>query len=405
MARINKIRGSVKKRGKKWYYSFDGAKINGKRNVIGGICVGAETESDAIRFLNQMVSEYDSSGVVVKEVEVSFSDYLDRWYEKEAVHNLKQLTLISYTSMITKHIKPALGHYKLKGITTTTLQDFINAKSQEYSRSTVTVMLAVLRDVYKFAVLKDKVIKINHVRDVTIPKRMKKTARQESIHSGAVTVDQMNQILGHFKKRPEIYTIFLIAYYFGLRMGEVIGLRWKNIDFDKNQITIDRQLFKANGFYQFGPPKTEASTRTLGFGDEMGVFLKNVKKQQALNRLKYGEHYTRYALDDDKLVPWSKGSDEIDLVCTHLDGRYISKDYVNGQVRMARDKFGFYFRFHMMRHTNGTMLTDFGADPFTVKSNLGHGSLKTTEIYVHSTAVGQKKSVDIKENCLQKLIL
>ena len=106
---------TARKRGKTWEYGFEGAKVNGKRTRI--TQGGFRTKAEALDAGTKAKAEYDNAGQRFIPSSISFSDYLDYWYNKHVLVNGSINTKNSYKNAIDKHIKPALGKYYLKSLT------------------------------------------------------------------------------------------------------------------------------------------------------------------------------------------------------------------------------------------------------------------------------------------------
>ena len=113
---------TVRKRGKKWYYYFDLGVVDGKRKRVER--VGGNTKKEAEKALREAMSEFDDTGTYVDESDMTFSDYLDYWYENYVELNCKDSTKRNYKSRIEIHIKPGLGSNRMCNL----LQDFFNNK-------------------------------------------------------------------------------------------------------------------------------------------------------------------------------------------------------------------------------------------------------------------------------------
>lgn len=106
--------GSVRKIGNTWYYSFETAKVDGKRKRIER--KGGDTKKEALAALRAAMHEYDRSGQLFDEHTMSTSDYLDYWYDNYVMINLKRRSQQYYKQLITNHLKPIIGHYKLNAL-------------------------------------------------------------------------------------------------------------------------------------------------------------------------------------------------------------------------------------------------------------------------------------------------
>ena len=110
----------TRKRGSTWEWSFEGAKINGKRNPISQ--GGYRTKAEAITAGTQAKAEYDSAGRRFTPSDISVSDYLDYWYENYVKANLAHNTQVGYERLIRVHLKPAFGKYRLASLETDVIQ-------------------------------------------------------------------------------------------------------------------------------------------------------------------------------------------------------------------------------------------------------------------------------------------
>lgn len=112
--------GSVRKRGDKWYYSFEASSVDGKRKRIER--VGGRTKKEAEKALRTALDEYENVGNIIDESSISVSDYFDYWFENYVEVNCKFGSQRYYNQIINTHIKPAFGHYRLKSLTAPVLQ-------------------------------------------------------------------------------------------------------------------------------------------------------------------------------------------------------------------------------------------------------------------------------------------
>ena len=141
----------TRKRGSTWQYSFEAAPVNRKRKSV--VKSGFRTKADAIAAGTQAMSEYNSSGQAFTPAEVSIADYLDYWFDNYCKMNLKYNTQLGYIQIIENHLKPQFGQYRLKALTTASVQEYINQlKINGLARSSVTGILSVLSASYEYAI-------------------------------------------------------------------------------------------------------------------------------------------------------------------------------------------------------------------------------------------------------------
>lgn len=190
MAELN-----ARKRGKNWEYRFEGAKIDGKRKQINK--GGFRTKKDALEAGMKALAEYNSSGLYFKPSELSFHDYLDYWLKEYFLINLKHTTYGNYNKKIRLYIRPKLGKYKLKSLSSAILQSFINDLFNEgYSRNTLAVIKGILSGCLSYAVEPLGFIHSSPMISVKLPSARavpnKPVNRKEK---QVVTKEMMNKIL------------------------------------------------------------------------------------------------------------------------------------------------------------------------------------------------------------------
>lgn len=342
--------------------------------------VGGNTKKEAEKALREALNEYENSGIVFEESNISLSDYLDFWYKEYVLLNCKYNTQESYRINIEKHIKPKLGAYKVKALTPAILQNFINKKYKEdYSQNTLQVLKAILHRSLKSAVHPYKHIRENPMQYVSIPKTKSKT---ETNKVKTITLEEFNQILNIFPQDSFQRIVLLIGFHTGMRRGEIIALKWDNIDLDNKTITVKHTLIKKpNGMFELGQPKTESSCRTIFTGDTLIKALKEHKLYQKKMKLKYGEFYF-----------------DSDWVCTKENGQQVNTHTLDTIVRQIRVALKNDFHFHSLRHAHATLLLENGANIKDIQNRLGHSQLSTTmDTYSHVTDKMKNETVDIFE--------
>ena len=376
------MQGSIRKRGNTWSYSFDIGKVNGKRKrkEKGGF----KTKKEAQTALREALNDYEYSGSVVNDKNLTFSDYLDYWFDQYVKINCKYKTQEYYKRTIKNHLKPALGNYKLKSLNPASLQQFINSKYIEgFSRSSLSHFSALISASLKMAVHPYKFLKENPMQYVKIPSNP--NVKSNSNKLKIISIEDFKKIINRFPFGSNFYIPLQIAFHTGLRGGEVCALQWSNIDLENKTLTVEHtQVDKGNGVYELGTPKTKSSYRTIVIGNTLIDVLKQHKLYQKENKLKYGEYYSNS-----------------DFICTKENGTLVTINSFKYLSRVVNYELGINFSFHSLRHTHATMLLEGGANIKDIQHRLGHSKLSTTmDTYSHVTKTMQTSTVNILENII-----
>ena len=422
---INRNEGQLDANGKKkapnWQYRFEGAKVNGKRKQYSK--AGFRTKKEAEIAGTKAMNEYLNTGKNFEPTELSVADFLDYWIKTDLEVNLSDNTTYSYVTVINNHIKPALGHYKLRAIDTMALQEFMNSMASEgcYAKSYLETFLKVLKQGFKYAHKKTKFIPLNPAEDITLP-----NTDAEEAEIIILTKEQVGEILDRFRRSPYQYYAILTAYYTGLRVGEVYGLTWDDIDFEKKTLTVNKAAKKfdynakknrtdkgisgkAQTKWYLGACKTKSSYRTISIGDTLINALLDYKELQEENKKAYGDQYTHTYLHEQltrnsrkvKEIIQStkpiKDLPEVNMVFVKENGSFTGTDSMKYPSKVINDKIC-RFKVHALRHTHATSLIENDVPIKTVSERLGHANVQITwDIYVKVTEKMEETAVQAFE--------
>lgn len=410
----------VQKRGKVYQYQFAIASIDGKRKYKNKS--GFRTKSEAIEAGVKAYNEYINVGHCIEPSKMSYSDYLDYWMKEHCEINLKYHTIQAYQNIIKNHIKPKLGFYMLSQLTTSVIQEFINNIYLEkgFSKNFLKNILKVLKGSLGYATVVVGFIKVNPSLKVRLPKYDIPDSDPVYILSN----EEVEKILERFSNNPCVYYAFLTAYYTGLRVSEVFGLTWDDIDFVKRTITVNKNILKKNQaggtkkrlisgnsttVWYFGTCKTKGSYRTIEIGDTLLKALKKYKEEQIQNRKDYGDtymkHYKKIVNNPYNNKPEIKiinayaelevPLEEVKLVFLKKNGVFEGTDSCKYPFKVIHYELGIPCRFHDFRDTHATRLIEAGADIKAVSKRLGHSNIRTTyEIYVKVTTKMESDTVE-----------
>lgn len=421
--------GGTRKRGASWYYYFDLGKVNGKRQKKekGGF----KTKKEAEAALTKAIAEYNSSGSVFEPSEITLADHLDQWFDLHCKMNLKYNTQIGYLQIIENHLKPKFGRFKLKSITAAMIQEYANSlKLFGYSKSHLVGIMSVFSASLDYAVEPMHYLTANPIRYIKLPK-VEKKPRERII----LSLEDWQRILERFPAGTRYHIPLLIGFYTGLRLSEAFALTWNDIDFEKREIHITKQVIKRNfgadirkavekkvkkaikSSWYYTTPKTATSVRVVKFGETLYKALKNEYAAQLKNELRCSEDYIIHVLKNEfdekgnimqRIIPVQKCLQttlpRLNLVCVAPNGEYTNPDSFRYCARIIHKEMLLAFDYHSLRHTHATMLIEAGANVKDVQTRLGHANIQTTlQTYVHDTETMANQSVELFEQAASKI--
>lgn len=373
------MHGGVRKRGKRWYYYFEDINDDGSRKKVEK--VGGDTRPEAEAALRKVLSDIDETGQYFLGTDTRVKQYLDFWMEEYVKLNLKYDTYENYRFTIKNHINGYLGKKKLTDLSPALLQNFINAEFKKgYSKKTMTITHSVLKNALNMAVYPWGLIKQNPMLYVKIPKYEERPTTKKDLK--IISLEDFDHMLEITPEGHPFYIPLNIGFYTGMRVGEVCGLTWDNVDFSNGTITVEKQMVKNDGAWVYGTPKTSSSNRTIFIGQTLLAILKKHKKQQLENRMKYGKLYI-----------------DSNAVCTKEYGELVTPSVVKWNTRRISNALSLSFNFHSLRHTHATLLLENGAKMKEISDRLGHSRISITmDTYSHVTDKMRNETVDIMEN-------
>lgn len=306
-------------------------------------------------------------GIYTEQSKITVKQWMGTWLA-EFTGDVKDSTRTSYRQHMNNHVIPALGAVKLSELTPAACQKFINdlSRVKGLSAKTVKNVHGVLHHALKQAV-RLGYMRMNPTEACTLPRIEK--AKIEPLD--APEIKRLLDVLG-----DDVYSdVLRVDIFTGMREGEILGLQWSCVDFDRGTITIEKQLSRPRvkgDEYRFTSLKND-KPRTVQPAPFVMQILKRQRRRQAEQRIQAGGAW------DDCGFP--------DLVFTSETGKYLNYTIVLRHLKKALEVAGLpEKRFHDLRHTYAVSSLQAGDDVKTVQENLGHHTAAfTLDQYGHVT--------------------
>ncbi len=318
-------------------------------------------------------------GIPIPDQTWKLGAYLEYWLE-QVVKPTKRPTTYAQCETVTRlYLNPGLGKSALTQLSVPVVQSFLNGKLDEgHSLPKVQVMRKVLSSALTNAMRNELVVR-NVARLAVLP----------SYESGEITpwsADEARRFLTTANTDP-LYPAFVLLMLYGLRRGEVLGLRWQDIDFDWGVIHIRQQLQRVRGVLYQAPVKTKAGRRDLpllSFAGNLLILQRSAQQAAYAARIGVGS------------------ADE--LVFTSKSGRPIEpRNFSRSFIRLCKQHGLQRIRMHDVRHTTATLLKDLGVPARDVQLILGHAHISTTQqIYQHANMEGRREGLGRLELVLKQ---
>lgn len=295
-----------------------------------------------------------------------YKKYITYWLDKKN-HYIKESSYANYISIINNQILPEIGEKRLLFINNQTIQNLILKKYyQNLSDKTIKGITSIIKISLKDA-MKNRIIKYVNL-DFSYPDN----DLDKKIYT--FNLQEQKRIIFYCLKKPTNKNIgILLTLYTGLRIGEICALKWKDVDFRKNTITVNKTIqrinYKENIFGHskivITTPKTRNSNRIIPINNEFAKIIKAHKTNDESYILTGGKNY---------LEPRGLRN-------------YFSR--FTNKLRLSK------LNFHSLRHTFATNCIAFGADYKTVSELLGHANVNITlNYYVHPGIYQKKKCIN-----------
>jgi integrase len=313
--------------------------------------------------LKEVLAEYNRLGIDISATKsILFTDYLKQWLE-DMKPSIEAVTYDTYKLIVYKQILPFFEQYSLKvqDVTPSHIQRYVNYKLETVSANTVQKHLFNLSKCFDKAV-RDNMLAFNPVKRIEKPKKIP--------YMGAkfYNEQQIEGLIGAIKGDC-LETLLWCTLFYGLRRSEVLGMRWRSVDFQANKITINHTVVRVyKTTYKKDSTKTKSSYRTFPMAAIVREKLLKLREEQ----------------DEYKKLQPNDYIDE-DYVFTKVDGQVLNPNYVSKHFKDLLIKHELpVMRFHDIRHSSASFLLFLGFNLKQIQVWLGHGEIGTTmNVYAH----------------------
>lgn len=322
--------------------------------------------------------------MLLKNKKILYKDWIYTWLLEKKDY-IKESTYANYSNNIFNHIIPKLGNYYLNELNHKVIQDFLLELSKNgrkdntggLAEKTIKDITIIIKGSIKKGINEDK------IKHIELTFNYPKDNKENKLY--VLTKREQNKITNYVLENINSRNIgLLISLYSGIRIGELCALRWEDVDFKKNCLTINKTIQRVYikdknkniSKVIITTPKTKNANREIPINKDFLEILKKVKSDK--------EHYI--------------------LTCNE---RYIEprtyRKYFNKILDELKIK---HFNFHSLRHTFATNCISLGVDYKTVSELLGHANVNITlNLYVHPRYSQKKKCIDLVCKVFQEKVI
>lgn len=316
------------------------------------------SEKEAKAELRRMITEVEQ-GIAVRKLPKTVSEWMDDWVENYLPH-VEETTKVGYKTKIRCYIKPAIGDILIQSLRAHHIQKMVNdmiAKglSAKNIKDTYNNINAAMK---KAVVL--RMIPYNPCDGVSLPKVKRYRAK-------VYDITNIHKLL-ELAKGTDMYLPIFLCVTFGLRRGELLALRWGDIDFKTKTLSVRNNMVRGENGFIIKAPKSESGIRDIRFGEDTLAVLGAARKQYFSDMCSYGS-----------------GFQNLNFVIRQEDGSPLKPDSMTQKWERFIEHHNLpKIRLHDLRHSNATALIMAGVNPKVVQQRLGHSDVNITlNTYTH----------------------
>ena len=318
----------------------------------------AKTEKEAKALAHKMLNEMER-GIVTRKSVKTVAEWMNEWISLY-LPNVEETTRVGYKTKIRCYIAPAIGDLRINALKAYHVQKMVNdmlarGLSPKNIRDTFNNVNAAMKQAVVL-----RMIPYNPCEGVVLPKLKRYKAK-------VYDPNMIHQVLD-VARGTDMYIPLLLLTTAGLRRGELVALRWDDVDFKTNTIRIRRNMVNGENGVIIKAPKSEAGIRDIHIGAEVMAELRAARIQYLNDVISYGY-----------------GFQNLNLVVRKEDGSPVKPDSMTQKWERFLEKHNLpKIRLHDLRHSNATALIQAGVNPKVVQQRLGHSDVSITlNTYTH----------------------
>ena len=364
------MKGHTRKRGNRWYAIYDLPRDPVTQRRRQRWESGFRTKRDADAALTEILTSLGRS-TYVEPSKQTVADFLDEWFHASS-SSRRASTNATYEVIIRTHLIPHIGSIRLQALSSPALNRLYSGLLEAgSSAATVRYVHAVISKALSDAV-RWNLLARNVAQAADPPRLARRQIRTWSAR-------EVRVFLQHVES-DRLYAAYVLAATTGMRRGEVLGLRWLDVDLDQGRVSVSQTLVAVEGEVLVSEPKTARGRRNVPLDATTRSALREHRDRQRVERSAYGVAY----VDED-------------LVFCREDGTPLHPDaFSDAFFRHAKAAGLQRIRLHDLRHTHATLALSAGVHPKVVSERLGHASVAfTLDTYSHAIPALQESAADL----------
>lgn len=328
-----------------------------------------KSQSECREWIKETLAKIDG-GLTYQSTQTTLEQFMRTWLDDKNL-SIRASTAKGYRGTVERDILPFLGKLSLQQILPAHIKQLYAWMNEEGKGPRMIQLAHVILHAALQQAVREGILGRNPVDAVERPKVERKEFQ-------ILNEEQAHQFLIAASGSP-FETLFYLALTTGMRKGELLGLKWSDLDFGKGILLVQRQLQQISGRSSLVPPKTKAGHRQIKLGPETLKRLTALRTQQELMRVATGDH-------------WQENG----MVFTNTIGTFLDQAKVSREFKKVLKNAGLpLIRFHDLRHTSISFLLEMGMPVNTVQQRSGHSKASvTTDIYGHPMEHSQEEAAE-----------